>query len=87
MKTTPAQLAILAVAGFGSLILLQVLAQYRSSESFRNYMENLKAENLIPELRRRVVAEENMEAPQEVYHPSAVAIVNDFTGGEDDGNN
>lgn len=85
MKTTPAQLAILAVAGFGSLVLLQILAQYRSSENFRQHMQSLKAQDLIPELRRRVVAEENMEAvEQQIYHPGPIAIANEDNGGDDD---
>lgn len=62
MKTTPMQLAILAVAGFGSLILLQVLAQYRSSEDFKSHLQSLKMQDLIPDIRMRRVAEENMEA-------------------------
>lgn len=63
MKTTPMQLAILAVAGFGSLVLLSVLAEYRSSEDFKQHLRNLEVSNLMPQIRMRRIAEENMETP------------------------
>lgn len=79
MKTTPMQLAILAAAGFASLVLLQVLAQYRSSEDFKNHLNSLKMQDLIPDIRMRRVAEENMEAI------SALPIdTGEYVGGGDD---
>lgn len=87
MKTTPAQLAILAVAGFGSLVLLQILAQYRSSENFRQHMQSLKAQDLLPDIRLRRIAEENMEAigeAQQVYHPGPIAIADEDDNGDND---
>lgn len=65
MKTSPMQLAILAVAGFGSIILLSVLAEYRSSEDFKNHLRGLELSNLMPEIRMRRIAEENMESVSE----------------------
>jgi hypothetical protein len=62
MKFTPFQLAILAVAGFGSVVLLNVLAQYKSNEEFRGYLSGLANDpaSFIPKRNQRV-AEENME--------------------------
>lgn len=82
MKTTPMQLAILAVAGFGSLILLQVLAQYRSSEDFKNHLNSLKMQDLIPDIRMRRVAEENMEAVTSAL-PSSEEFDNQYESDDD----
>ena len=63
MKFTPFQLMAIATVSFGSIVLLNIMAQYRSSEEFRQYLTSIKATDLIPQRARRV-AEENMEAEE-----------------------
>lgn len=60
MKFTPFQLAAIAVGMFGSIILLNVLAQYRSNENFKEYLHGIEPTDIL-RIRTRRIAEENME--------------------------
>ncbi len=60
MKLTPFQLAAIAVGGFASVIMLNILASYKANDDFRGYLQGLKPSDVIP-MRVRRVAEENME--------------------------
>lgn len=68
MKFTPFQLLALSVAGFGTIVLLNILAQFRSNAEFKEYLQDLKPADLIP-LRNRRIAEENMEPVEIVAVP------------------
>jgi hypothetical protein len=59
MKLTPFQLGMLALTGFASIILLNVLAKAQSNEDFRETLTNLKPSDLFA-MRTRRIAEEQM---------------------------
>lgn len=75
MKVSPFQLAIIAVGGFASIIMLNVLSKYQSNEDFRTQLSNMKPSELLS-IRTRRVAEEHMETV-----PTSV----DETEDDDDG--
>jgi hypothetical protein len=75
MKLSPFQLAAIAVGGFASVIMLNILASYKANDDFRGYLQSLKPSDVIP-MRVRRVAEENMEA---------VPAVDSNDEGDDDG--
>lgn len=58
MKLTPFQLAILAVGGFASIVLLNILSKYQSNEDFRESLKSISPSDLLT-FRNRVNAEEH----------------------------
>lgn len=60
MKLTPFQLAIIAVGGFASIIMLNLLTKYQANDDFREQLSNLSPSDLFS-IRTRRMAEERME--------------------------
>jgi hypothetical protein len=63
MKLTPFQLGLLAIGGFASIVMLNVLAKYQSNQDFRETLSQIKPSDLIP-MRTRLIREEQMQAPE-----------------------
>lgn len=59
MKLTPFQLAVLAVGGFASIIMLNVLTKYQSNEEFRESLKKISPADLLT-FRKKVQDEEHM---------------------------
>jgi hypothetical protein len=61
MKLTPFQLMALAISGFATIILIDVLAKYQNDTAFKEHISNLASNPTeLLAIRTRRVAEENM---------------------------
>lgn len=60
MKLTPFQLGIIAIGGFATVVMLNILAKYQSNEDFRVQLKEMNPSDLL-NFRTRRIAEERME--------------------------
>lgn len=60
MKLTPFQLGIIAIGGFATVVMLNILSKYQSNEDFRDQLKEMKPADLVS-FRTRRFAEERME--------------------------
>lgn len=59
MIIKPAQLFGLALAGFGAIVISQLLVQYRSNQEFRDKFAAVDASKLL-QFRKRLIKEEGI---------------------------